>query len=217
MLRIRPFYLTRPQLSWGVGQTNTLLFTHVMFDSDPARRLRSAFPKGLAEDARTVIDALPASIHETLRDIGTVVVRGEAVRIPSRIYHEPLGPSAAAQLTERQQIIAACLYTRHHSGFVRETALRRIIESEEPCVPPFVVQLLGEYVIEIVMLIADQADRLNTSAYHQFAKENERFLHLTQQRAISYWNCYFRRAWAQRDDYPGLRQLRLLESAGSAT
>ncbi|MGY4771484.1 hypothetical protein ACXC9Q_31630 [Kribbella sp. CWNU-51] len=61
------------------------------------------------------------------------------------------------------------------------------------------MQLLGEYVLEIVVDIAEriERDRVNGSclleALSQFAHENPAFVTLTEARARSYWAEYYRR------------------------
>lgn len=110
----------------------------------------------------------------------------------------------------------ACLYTRHHDGFVRQRALQRVLASDETWTIPFVVQLLGEYVIEICEDIrryaeTDLPQRLEMIRELQtFAADNHGFIVLTRQRATSYWQSYYRRPHLYRDSYPGLLALAML-------
>jgi hypothetical protein len=83
----------------------------------------------------------------------TVRVEGELVSIPYRIYNAEPVLSAAQRLLSVQQTILACLYTRHHNGHVRQRHLETIVGHAEDWVAPFVVQLLGEYVVQIVLAI----------------------------------------------------------------
>lgn len=43
------------------------------------------------------------------------------------------------------------MFTRHHDGYVRQEWAREVVPVAEPWVVPFMVQLLGEYVVEIVV------------------------------------------------------------------
>ena len=81
--------------------------------------------------------------------------------------------------------------------------LRRLFPSADAWVAPFVVQLLGEYVLEIVQLLAAHLDDLKAEPYKQFIVENPGFLSLTKQRMISYWDCYYRRQYPRPADKPG--------------
>jgi hypothetical protein len=160
-----------------------------------AARLRRAFPRAARPDARAVVRMMPDAPFKPSEDtIGPVIVGGERVAIPMRIYYPEPPAAAVAALSERQRVIFGCLYTRHNDGHVRERSLVSVIGSDHPWVAPFVVQLVGEYVIEIVRIIAAHRDRLERPDIVAFVRENPAFLELTRQRMTSYWNCYFRRS-----------------------
>jgi hypothetical protein len=144
-----------------------------------------------------------------------ITVDDERVEIPYRIYNEVPAPDPAP--TGSQVAVAIdCLYTRHHDGSVRQRALHRVLASDESWVIPFVLQLLGEYVIEI----CEDIDRFAQNdlpqrpamrrELHSFAESNPDFIVLTQRRATSYWACYYRRPHLYRDTYPGLHALELM-------
>jgi len=114
-----------------------------------------------------------------------------------------------------------CLYTRHHDGYVRERRLERVVGLAEPWVAPFVVQLVGEYVDEILLVVRRALVRaLSTpgsvvaSVYARFAAENPDFIDRTEQRVVSYWNCYYRYRYPSLRDYPGSAVVAALRSAG---
>ena len=75
----------------------------------------------------------------------------------------------------------ACLYTRHNDGHVRERHLRAVIRSSADWVPPFIVQLLGEYVIEIHRVIESNVDCLGQESYLRFVAKNPVFMKATRQ------------------------------------
>jgi hypothetical protein len=72
-------------------------------------------------------------------------------------------------------------------------------------VPPFIIQLVGEYVIEIIRSIRDNIDRLDPNLYRAFLTRNPAFYQTTKQRVASYWNCFHRDQ--QRADYAGVQVL----------
>ena len=82
-------------------------------------------------------------------------------------------------MTPHQQLIAGCIYSRHGDGHVRERSIARIIGSSQPWVVPYVLQPLGEYVVEICELICARAP-LCAPAYQDFAQANGAFLTLTE-------------------------------------
>jgi len=165
-----------------------------------------AFPASLREAALEVISRLPQTSWNT-RTI-SLRVGGENISIPYRIYHDP-ALIDTAPLTAQQTILLDCLLTRHHSGFIREKHLIKIIGCDQDWVPPFVVQLVGEYVIEILSVIQKESVNLNPRLYRTFLVDNPAFFALTKQRVVSYWNCYH--AWRRRDDYFGFQILEFFD------
>lgn len=169
-----------------------------------ATRLLSAFPKSLANDVAKVVSVLPAAdIPPSTKNIGPITIKGESIQIPYRIYHPELEQKATISLTYSQRIILACLYTRHHDGFIREKHVTQLMGSHDYWVPPFLLQLFGEYVVEIVLAIARQVNQLEQSLIAQFAQDNQQFICLTRSRVVSYWNCYYRWKYPRFLNYPG--------------
>ena len=124
--------------------------------------------------------------------------------IPYRFYHDAT-LIHTYKLSSLQKHLVDCILTRHRDGFVREKHLALVVNSRNTWVPPFVIQLLGEYVIEIIRVIHDNLEQLDTSPYIQFLQSNPDFLALTEKRVYSYWDCYYRSH--RREDYIGFRVL----------
>ena len=106
--------------------------------------------------------------------------------------------------------LLACLLTRHHSGFVRERYLPSLLSCDHPWVTPFVVSLVGEYVIEIIRLIRDDIHRLDPTIYRDFLMRNPAFHKMTKERVMSYWNCYH--SGESKEDYAGFQILEFFDS-----
>lgn len=180
-----------------------------------------AFPAELADDARTVVEVMPPSDSRP-HGAFSVVVQGQEVSLPERLYNDEPPSEAVAALSSRQRQLLHCLYSRHHDGRVRERHLSAVVGAADPWVVPFVVRLVGEYVVEILVVIRDGLRDLGTPgtdgrlAYGQFVVDNPEFFARTQQRVVSYWSCYYRH-FPHPDfaDYPGSVLLDLLRSAAS--
>lgn len=175
-------------------------------DRSVGSSIPAAFPARLQSDAVALVEAMPAATFH-LPHTFTVTTAGEPVTIPERIYNPE--PKSFRTLTDTQQLMLHCLYSRHHNGFVRQSHLRGILGSREDWVAPFVVRLIGEYVLPIVQdieaaLVADPAERKRLA---RFAVENPAFIDLTRQRAVSYWNVYYRYEYPRAADYPGTAAL----------
>lgn len=166
-----------------------------------------AFPAMVRNDVIELRSALP---HPLLTAYAfPVFVSAELVQIPYRIYHD-VTQIDRTRFNDKQIEFLDCLLTRHHNGFIREEHLRKILSNNHPWVPPFVVQLAGEYVIEILSAIRDSIHDLDHDLYRAFLLSNPGFLDLTKRRVESYRNCYY--PHLDRNKYVGLEIVRFLDS-----
>jgi hypothetical protein len=180
--------------------------------------LVSAFPAALGAEAAELVALLPPAripVHEAF----TVVVGGEVLVIPGRMYADEPEPGVVAGLSPVQQLQLACLYTRHNDGYVRQRHLRQLIGCTEPWVVPFVVQLLGEYVLEILNDLAQGLGDLGVPgselrrAFGRFVVENLEFFARTERRVVSYYSCYHRWHYTDFSSYPPSALLDALRTA----
>ncbi|MYT73793.1 MULTISPECIES: hypothetical protein [unclassified Streptomyces] len=186
--------------------------------SNVAHALTAAFPTRLADDVRSVLGVMPEARFAPVMPF-EVEVQGETVAIPSRIYNEEPGVGSDGQLSETQQAILHCLYSRHHDGRVRQRHLERIVASGKPWVVPFVMQLAGEYVLEIIEAIGRGLPGLadpgsaQRRAYGEFIARNPAFFARTERRVVSYWSCYYRWKYGAFGTYPGYVLLEAFRAA----
>lgn len=117
---------------------------------------------------------------------------GEQLKMPYRVYYSGLEPETLKALTGKQRLIIAALLSRHANGDIREKNLALIIQNPLPWLIPFIVQLSGEYILEIVEIIKENLEQLPKKEFAEFFKNNPGWLSITRQRMISYWNCYDR-------------------------
>jgi hypothetical protein len=75
---------------------------------------------------------------------------------------------------------------------------------------PYIVQLAGEYVVEIVDDVAAGIVSRDRSSVAEFAKQNPAYLATFGRRVTSYWNEYHRGSYPCRSDYPGSKVLAYL-------
>ena len=180
--------------------------------------LEAALPAHLQRDVQTVLKLLPSPPLQPALPFG-VTVDEQPLAIPYRIYHYEPSAGAEASLTPTQFAILNCLYTRHHDGRVRQRRLEPVLRLNEPWVVPFVVRLVGEYVLEILLDIRRELVELDDpttpqhAVYGQVLAANPSFLAVTRQRAASYWDCYHRRMYADRRYYPGLTLIESMRAA----
>lgn len=178
----------------------------------------AAFPSSLREDVHAVGELVPPTSVGLSSTISVDLDDGP-VTVPYRIYIDepPAVPQEALSVT--QLAILNCLYTRHHDGRVRQRRLAQVIGLNEPWVVPFVVQLAGEYVLEILLDIRrgltdlEEPGTPQHATYGQVLAANPSFVALTGQRVVSYWNCYHRSLYADRRHYPGYTLMTSLRAA----
>ena len=114
-----------------------------------------------------------------------------------------------------------CLFTRHHDGYVRERCLKNIIRSNNKFTAPYILQLLGEYVVEIIEVIYQNREQINHNNLVAYILENPKHYELTRQRVYSYWDCYYRSSYPKYKrgvipkgksylDYPGIKMVKYL-------
>ncbi|MFS2217150.1 hypothetical protein ACCD08_21820 [Telluria sp. Tellsp104] len=166
------------------------------------------FPSALRAAVRAAVAVVAQDELAPPHGTFDVDVDGATLHIPYRLYYDPARLRRAlddAQGAERR--IVACLGTRHVDGHVRQACLAQILDSDEPWLMPYIVQLAGEYVIEIVEDVARWIGTRDASTLASFARANPAWLATLGRRVTSYWNCYHRRAFPDRADYPGTRVL----------
>lgn len=170
-----------------------------LFAKDPPSwKAKSRFrPQPLWDQSLTL--SRPAT-HQGIE----VKVSEDHLVIPYRIHHEG-NEQAGRSLNEIQSIMYSCLLTRHHDGHVRQRQLERLLPVSESWVVPFVFQLTGEYVIEILNTCESNFQMLDPMLYGTFIRDNPRYFQATRDRMISYWDCYYRWQYQRRSDYVGFR------------
>ena len=181
-----------------------------MLTQDANLRIRHSFPAVLSQDvdvALLCLDPLYEDLESSVSpdSIGPILLNGEQLSIPYRVYLLEPKPDRISALTKRQQLILSAILSRSSNGFVREKCVEQLLRSDEPWIPPFVLQLLGEYVLQIIRVVQDHSAVLKRPEYRRFITENPAFFQLLKQRIISYWNCYYREKFPQLRDYPAFQ------------
>jgi hypothetical protein len=117
---------------------------------------------------------------------------GEVIFFIYRIYfHEP-SAELEDKLTETQKQILNCIYTRHHNGYIREKRLKKLFGFDNDWILPYKLQLLGEYVIEILFELDKHITNENIRRYKQLTFNNRKYWEQTKSRVASYWNEHYR-------------------------
>ncbi|SFZ95051.1 hypothetical protein SAMN05428642_10656 [Flaviramulus basaltis] len=154
--------------------------------SEYKERLTKAFPKKLHSDLNEVLKIIPFDnnkvklfdgtihqvdnlIHENELD---VVLDNETLTIPYRLYFDELNPELEKTLTDKQKDILNCIYLRHHNGHLREERLNLLSDNLEKWTVPFLIQLIGEYIYELLPIIDKKVNENTLDFCAEFRDEN---------------------------------------------
>lgn len=164
----------------------------------------AAFPPSCQAAARPAANALMPFVDGAYRHRSLqAAVLGDTIQVPYRIHFVGLD-LCNLRVDDRLLPVIHCLCTRSTDGHVRQSALRHLLCLDAAWVIPYIAILASEYVVEITKDMAAALPTLNKGAYVNFVRENPSLIELLRQRAYSYWNCYHRASWPNRDEYPGL-------------
>ena len=168
----------------------------------------NAFPTSLTTEVNSLLDKLNWTTKLTSTECFQINLDGQTINIPYRIYYdEPVQQN----LTDTETFLLDCIFTRHHNGYVREKRLRRIITSDNYLATPFIAQLLGEYVIEILTAIKDNLSSTLLNNLIKLKADNPKFFVMTQKRVQSYWVCYYKWTVPKKIDYVGFQILNTMK------
>ena len=174
----------------------------------------AAFPSNCRAVAMIATRELAPIVDDTYRQRALcLVVDGQNVYIPERLHF--LGAEKILEEHGHVSLVARCLLTRSTDGHLRQQALKSIIKHPEIWGIPFIVLLLGEYVVEIVNEILPSLPELDRPAYADFVRQNRPVMRVLRAKATSYWDAYYREAYPIRSSYPGLVALHQLETWAS--
>lgn len=194
--------------------------------SEYKERLLKSFPTNLKSDVEDVVKVLPLfkndiklcdeQIHEVDNLIHpkelTVQLEGQKLIVPYRLYFDEPDKKMEIKLSEKQKAILNCIYLRHHNGYIREKRLRNLIRTNEYWIIPFTIQLIGEYVYEILEVLDDHINERTLDNYEKFIAENSKYWQLTESRMISYWNAYYRGKFPKLKEYIGVELVKRINS-----
>ncbi len=193
------------------------------------QKLKNFFPEFLVADLEKVLEIMPLTEEIYINSDGKsykvgngicseqIEIRlatGEITSFAYRIYfHEP-NQELENRLTNTQKLIINCIYTRHYNGHIREKRLRNLLGFDQEWILLYKLQLLGEYVIEILFELDKHITDKNIQQYKEFTLNNIKFWEQTKSRITSYWNVYYRdRNYKTMKDYVGYKIMKRINEA----
>ena len=182
-------------------------------DADPHLAAVLAFPRLLEHTVRAVSAVVSrGQSHTPHPQAYYVKLRGETLQIPVRTYYDATALREGCARSGAEGTVARCLGTRHDDGFMREQCVIGLLESDQYWTAPFLIHLLGEYVVEVIAPIERMLQEGVPPAFREFVAENPSYMVTLEKRAISYWSCYYRVRFPNKADYPGLHAIAALKA-----
>jgi hypothetical protein len=146
-----------------------------------------------------------------------VQVAGQSVLIPARLHFAShklgLPPGGTPWL------IARALQTRSKNGFARQDALRDLLREPNAWTAPYIIALIGEYVVEILQDIYSGVTIELEQTLAEFIVHNPAYWATTKRRVMSYWSVYYRYPYNEypqaysRAEYVGFKLANRLDAA----
>lgn len=192
---------------------------HAMLTELDASMLAEAFPREHQSAANVAAQSVACALAPAQwTDRFMVRSEGQSVLIPTRLRLV----SEILPLTDGDAAwsFARALQTRSADGFERQRAARDLMMDLQPWGAPFVVALIGEYIVEILDDIAAALTPDGARTLGNFIADNKAYWQTTRQRVASYWNIYYRvnasseqhRPY-RRNQYVGFKLVERIESA----
>ncbi len=158
-------------------------------------------------DERLLAEAFPSAIRSTALIAGQEIARilddrhwseqfgvrvgQEQVLIPARLSF--VKDTLTIPKTDEAWLVARALQTRSYDGFERQRAANDLMTNVEEWSAPFIVALIGSYVVEILQDIDTALNSRSERVLGDFIAKNAGFWAITKQQVASYWNVYYRR------------------------
>jgi hypothetical protein len=174
----------------------------------------AAFPYECRAMAEMAARELAIFVDDEYRKPSTpMLVSGRTIYVPRRFHF--LDAAKRAKVSDEASLAAQCLLTRSTDGYTRQRALNAVLNLRMPWIVPFVVPLIGEYVVEIIEDVQARLPSLDQGIYSNFVRENRDVMRTVRSRSANYWNIYYRNQFPDKADYPGFIVLRQLEEWAS--
>lgn len=187
-----------------------------MEKSDFIEWICKTFPRLVRDSAREIVQKriddfdLPyfSYINKSPK-INEIKVAGERLLFFERVHFKV--KISEDEFLNLEGLILACLATRSTDGFLRELALNRVIRANENWTIPFVLALLGDYVIEILYVLERDFDLIDPTILLNYVTENLNHYDLVRSQMESYWDCNYRRIFSKHE-FVGFRIFQKIEA-----
>lgn len=185
--------------------------------TDDTELIVKSFPQELKNSVISLLEKLNLETECQTVCSEVAVLRNETIIFPYRVYYkipninfvykEEKNLFLKSQKDPIEADILNCIFSRHDNGFVRQEAIKNLTLSTNYWVAPYLVRIMGEYIIQILSDLNDAFDFMDREKLKQFIQQNPVFYAKTQARISSYWFCYYRTKFPEK-----LNGIRVIEN-----
>ena len=171
------------------------------------KELVYGFPQILQDDVLVALNVIPKKAYinwDMSEEVLTYTLFDDIIKFPYRVYFYEPTTMEMYSLTEQQQTILHCIYSRSHVGYIREKHIASLLSIDFPeWAIPYLVKVCDEYVKDILQVVYENLRGKNTEHIKQFCADNHESFCKSYNRMISYWNAYYRNDCYKFENYIG--------------
>ncbi len=159
--------------------------------------LRNGFPTTQKIDYKKILSIIPTNTFNNVHLSECALniyytINGDEIHFPYRIYNLDVKDDDLLTLSQTEQNIVHCIYTRSSNGYVREKHLKALLDTDfEYFALPYILKISDEYVVEILELTYEKLKDRDNSDLKQFCCENKSSFCKSYSRMISYWDLFY--------------------------
>lgn len=174
-----------------------------------AADLAQAFPRKMWGEAQMAASQLLTlmTVSQWTDHFG-VFINDEKVLLPSRLRFERDSDSFVPG--SNTSLMVRALQLRSNDGYQRQRAVRDLLTDIRSWTAPFVVALIGEYIVEILDDIDAASTPVVVAELATFIAANPAYWATTKRRVQSYFHVYYNQV--PRSNYSGFRLVDKLEA-----
>ena len=176
--------------------------------------LHDGFPTDLKDEVNAVVEKILHTPNQNMMSAVSeekvqYIQNNKSIQFPYRIYYKDVSGDVLNNLSEQQQMILHCIYSRSSDGIKRQNHLQALLKMDyEDWAIPYIVKVCDEYVVEILEMIYEKLNGQNTERIKSFCYENKESFCKSYNRMISYWNEFYRSQHPHFKNYIGRKLFR---------
>lgn len=180
-------------------------------ENDDLQFMLSSFPQMFYDEIIQIAEHLKYNKLNYYSTTDKINLSSDTIKLPYRIYYVPFSEEQNEGFSEIQKRLVLCYFLAHQNGYIRQKSLRELLATGKLLEHeiPYIMALLGSYVIEIIDDIFENFELLLEAGLSEFICLNPQFTMTIEGRLSSYWGEYYQHI--SKRDYSGFKIQRILK------